>query len=64
MKKLVKLLVLIVCICVLSATLSGCAHKGYCEDCGQYEKLNKFVERDGDVHWYCDTCYQLEKMFS
>ena len=64
MKKLGKLLIILLCVALLLTVLTGCSRKGYCEECGQQEKLNKYVDRDGDVHWYCDTCYQLYKMFS
>lgn len=45
-------------------SLSGCGKRGACEECGQTEKLNKFVEKDGDIHWYCDTCYNMAKLFA
>ena len=43
--------------------MCGCAKKGECDECGQYEELNKYVTGDGDVHYYCDTCYNMEKNF-
>ena len=45
------------------ATLAGCAKRGECEECGQNEKLNKYVEKDGDIRWYCDDCYRMAKFF-
>jgi hypothetical protein len=48
---------------VLSALLVGCATKGTCDDCGQYEKLNKFTDSDGDVRWVCDDDLYFEKLF-
>lgn len=49
---------------LLLFSLAGCAHKGECESCGQTETLQKFVEDDGDEHWYCNDCYRMYKLFS
>ena len=49
---------------LLLFTLTGCAHTGKCDSCGQTETLKKFVEDDGDVMWYCEDCYRLAKLFS
>lgn len=62
-KTIIKIIVLIVVVLLALALFTGCAKKGKCEECGQYESLNKFVERDGTVHWYCDTCYRFAKLF-
>ena len=48
---------------IMLIVLSGCAKRGKCEECGQVETLNKFVEDDGDIRWYCDDCYRLAKLF-
>ena len=46
-----------------SMLLAGCSRKGECDECGQIEKLNKFVAYDGDVFYYCDDCYRIAKLF-
>ena len=48
----------------LSGMLGACDKVGECETCGQREKLNKFVDKYDDVHWYCDQCYGMEKFMS
>lgn len=49
---------------MMAAVLAGCGKKGECEDCGQVEKLNEYVDEDGESHWYCDDCYRMEKLYS
>lgn len=58
-----KLLVILMLI-VIAIMLSACGRKGNCESCGQYEKLKKFVYKSsGETHWYCDTCYNISKLW-
>lgn len=61
MKKIILvLLVMATMICVLC----GCAKKGICDECGQKEVLNKFVDtEDGEVYWFCDDCYEMAKFW-
>lgn len=63
MKNFKRIMVGFLLTALMIVTLSGCGKRGECEDCGQNEKLNKYVEEDGDVHWYCDDCYRMEKLF-
>lgn len=44
-------------------TLSGCGKRGECEECGQNEKLNKYVDQNDNIRWYCDDCYKMAKLF-
>ncbi len=48
---------------LMLTVLSSCSKHGECEGCGQNEKLNKYIEEDGDIHWYCDACYNMAKFF-
>lgn len=50
---------------VMFFTLSGCdgRERGECDECGQIETLNKFVQSNGEVLWLCDDCYRLAKLF-
>ena len=48
---------------VMALSLTACAKRGACEECGQTEKLNKYVESNGNVLWLCDDCYRLYKMW-
>lgn len=60
-----KIRIVTLCLVILMFVFtSGCAKSGKCDNCGQNEKLNKFVETNGDVSWYCDDCYRLAKLFS
>ena len=63
MRKKRKIIITIILAMIILSLLSGCAKKGNCDECGQYETLNEFVERNGTTHWYCDTCYRLAKLF-
>lgn len=58
-----KSIMLVTLALLISLTLTACAKKGNCEECGQYEKLNKFTEKNGTVHWYCDYDYNMAKLF-
>ena len=58
-----RLIVSLALVILILCLFTGCAKKGYCEECGQYETLNKFVDRYGDEHWYCDDDYRWAKMF-
>ena len=61
MKRIIlALLAVVTMVCLLC----GCAHVGVCEECGQREKLNQFVDEDGDIYWYCDDCYRIAKLLS
>ena len=63
MKRLVTF-VLIVCLLLTAVfTLSGCAKRGVCDGCEQTEKLEKYVDTDGEVYWYCDDCMSWAKLF-
>lgn len=64
MKTLQKFLVILMMTVMMASVLAGCGKKGECEDCGQVEKLNEYVDEDGESHWYCDDCYRMEKLFS
>ena len=50
---------------VMTGALAGCGSSktGTCEECGQTEKLTRFIEEDGTVHWLCNDCYRMAKMF-
>lgn len=64
MKTCKRFMVIFVMAVLTMVVLTGCGKKGECEDCGQVEKLNEFVDGDGDSHWYCDDCYKMEKLFA
>lgn len=64
MKSLKRFAVIFIVLIFMFTTLAGCAKRGECEECGQNEKLNKYVEKDGDIRWYCDDCYQMAKLFT
>lgn len=64
MENFKRIMAALLLIALMFVTLSGCGKHGKCEGCGQTESLNKFEEYDGDVRWYCDTCYQMAKVFS
>jgi len=63
MKELKKCTIALFLVLFMLATLAGCAQHGVCDECRQIEKLNKYVEKDGEVHWYCDDCYRMAKLF-
>lgn len=58
-----KLPIFFLLVVIMALLVSGCDKTGECEGCHQTEKLQKYVEEDGDIHWYCDDCYKFEKMF-
>lgn len=58
-----KNMVLICIVILVIAFMCGCAQKGECDECGQYEELNKYVTNDGNVRYYCDTCHDMAKIF-
>ncbi len=62
MKKMILLfLVLVMALCILAGC--GSSKTGTCEECGQTEKQTRFIEEDGTVHWLCNDCYRMAKMF-
>ena len=62
--KRITALLLVVCMLLCAAfALTGCAKKGKCEECGQTEKLKKYVDSDGDPHWLCEDCTKFAKLF-
>ncbi len=63
MKKFKKCMIALFLVLFMLTTLSGCDKRGACDECRQNEKLNKYVEKDGDVRWYCDDCYRMAKLF-
>lgn len=68
MKNKMRCICIIVTVIVIALILTGCSSNektGRCESCGQTEKLYKYVAPStGDVYWYCQTCYNLAKLFS
>ncbi len=64
MKISTKIVALILSLMLALSGLSGCSKTGNCEECGQKEKLNEFVDSRGKTHWYCDDCYRMAKVFS
>ena len=62
MKRIKSYLILIVAVVVMFA-LSGCGRTGECEECGQTEKLTKYVTSSGDTEWVCDDCRKMMKLF-
>ena len=64
MKNTKKYLAIFFLIIFMLIALSGCGKRGECEECGQTETLTKFVDTDGDIHWYCNDCYRMAKLFS
>lgn len=64
MKNSKKHIIIVFMAIIMLIALSGCGKRGECEECGQTEKLNKFVEDDGDIRWYCDDCYRMAKLFT
>lgn len=58
-----KNMVLICIVILVIAFMCGCAKKGECDECGQYEELKEYITDDGDTRYYCDTCYDLAKLF-
>jgi len=59
-----KIWLLFVVLALFVYILAGCSKTGICEECGQSEKLTKFVESDGTVHLYCNDCYRIAKLFT
>lgn len=57
-----RLIISIIAVLVLILSLCGCASVGVCEDCGQKEELHRYIDKWGEAHYYCDFCYQVEKL--
>lgn len=56
-------LTIFIALLLVCVNIAGCTHKGKCEECGQYEELNKYVSQyDGEVHWFCNDCYRIAKI--
>lgn len=65
MRKAFRLVIIIVLAISFVFLVSGCAKRGKCDNCGQTEKLNRYVDPgNGTVYWLCDACYNLAKMFT
>ncbi len=47
---------------VTALLLVGCSKTGKCEECGQTEKLKKYVLSDGDTEYVCEDCSRWMKM--
>ena len=59
MKRIVALLIILSLLVLICA---GCAMKGNCDNCGQYEKLSKFTFYDGSTMNLCDDCRRMYKL--
>lgn len=62
-KKIVALILVVCMLLSMACLLTGCAKKGTCEECGQTETLKKYIDSDGDTHWFCEDCTRMAKLF-
>ena len=63
MRYIKKILIVLLMVMALLG-MTGCNNKtGQCAECGQTEKLYKYVYKNGDVEWLCEYCYNITKLF-